>query len=86
MSIPLHHRGFEARRLKLFAGREQFHDEREPPLRIGDVVRLNSDGPLSLIVELPDSKTVTVSWREHSGLAIEADFPLACIHRDRFVG
>ena len=65
---------------------EQFHDEREPPLRIGDVVRLNSGGPLSLIVDLPGGKTVTASWRDNSGLAVEADFPIACMHRARFVG
>jgi hypothetical protein len=34
---------------------EAFHDSREPPLSIGDRVRLNSGGPPMLVVEREDN-------------------------------
>jgi hypothetical protein len=61
----------------LVARADEFQDSREPPLRIGDRVQLNSGGPISLIVEL-DTEAVTVAWN-----GAEAVFPRACVHRVR---
>jgi hypothetical protein len=52
-----------------------FHDAREPPLVIGNYVRLNSGGPLCTVVDL-DGDQVTVGWP--SG---EVTLPRGCIHR-----
>ena len=81
-------RSFEPRRLRLIASRGQFIDEREPPLRIGDIVALNSGGPLSLVVDVPNCKTVTISWltAPYAYAACEGTFPIECVHRIRLVG
>lgn len=68
---------FESRKLSLMASAADFQDSREPPLRIGDRVQLNSGGPSSLVVDL-DADTVTIGW---SGA--EAVFPRPCVHRVR---
>jgi len=59
---------------------ESFRDEREPPHRIGDIVRLNSGGPPSLILDLEDDR-VTIGWRSETGSIEEATFPEICVHR-----
>jgi hypothetical protein len=71
-------------RLKLVAYSEEFQDDREPPLRLGDVVQLNSGSPLCLIVDLPCRNTVVISWRESNGRVQEQPLPRACVHRVRF--
>jgi uncharacterized protein YodC (DUF2158 family) len=85
-SGPLSRRGFKPSRLKLVAASEEFRDDREPPFRLGDVVRLNSGGPNCLVVDLPDFKTVTVSWCDEQEIAREDTLPIECVHRVRLVG
>ena len=74
---------FSSTRLRLVAKSESFHDDREPPLRIGDVVRLNSGGPAAIIVDV--SSDVTISWRDDSRTHEHA-FPRACVHRLGVIG
>jgi uncharacterized protein YodC (DUF2158 family) len=66
--------------LILVASAESFRDQREPPFRVGDVVRLNSGGPRVVIVDF-DENTVTVSWRGENGSTFECTFPSVCVHR-----
>jgi uncharacterized protein YodC (DUF2158 family) len=68
-------------KLTLIATGESFQDRREPQLRIGDRVELNSGGPLLLVVE-DAAETLTVAWRGQLGVS-EATFPRACLHRWR---
>jgi len=75
--MPIGRAPFDPKRLSLVAHAGEFHDSREPPLRIGDRVQLNSGGPVSLVVDL-DVETVTVSWNE-----AESIFPRPCVHRVR---
>ena len=60
---------------------EDFRDAREPPLRIGDIVRLNSGSPRWLIVDLDGQGNVTVSWRADDGEIQEHTLPELCVHR-----
>lgn len=60
---PLKRRKFHVNDLRLIKSAESFSDPREPALRIGDRVQLNSGGPTSLVVDL-DAETVTLSWQE----------------------
>jgi uncharacterized protein YodC (DUF2158 family) len=72
--------------LRLVASSDEYQDDREPPLRLGDVVQLNSGGPLSLVVDIRDCNTVTIAWRDNKDLAEEAELPRLCVHRARFDG
>jgi hypothetical protein len=85
-STPLRRRAFLASHLKVVATAEQFRDDREPPLRFGYVVRLNSGGPPSLIVDLLDSRTIAISWLDEQRDTHEMTLPSACVHRIRLVG
>jgi uncharacterized protein YodC (DUF2158 family) len=75
--MPLGRAPIDPKRLSLVARAEEFQDSREPPLRIGDRVQLNSGGPSTLVVDL-DAETVTVAWQGG-----EAIFPRSCVHRVR---
>jgi hypothetical protein len=75
--MPIGRSPFDPKHLSLVARASDFQDSREPPLRIGDRVQLNSGGPVSLVVDL-DAETVTLSWNE-----AEAVFPPSCVHRAR---
>ena len=72
-------RGFSSTQLNIIASAESFYDPREPPLRIGDLVTLNSGGPVLLTVDA-DQKSVTVAWGRGKK---ECVFPRACVHRSR---
>jgi uncharacterized protein YodC (DUF2158 family) len=61
------------------ASASEFHDWREPPLRIGDVVRLNSGGPACLVVDV--GERIVLSWHDAEGATQEAVLPAACVHR-----
>jgi len=78
--MPLERTPFDPKRLSLVARADEFQDSREPPLRIGDRVQLNSGGPESLVVDL-DNGTVTIAWP--NGKSSEAVFPRICVHRLR---
>jgi hypothetical protein len=75
--MPPRRSSFDPKCLSLIARADEFQDSREPPLRIGDRVQLNSGAPVSLVVDL-DTETVTVAWNEG-----EAAFPRSCVHRVR---
>jgi hypothetical protein len=77
--MPEQHRRYHAHRLQLVAKAEQFRDSREPPLRIGDWVRLNSGGPIALVVDA--GELLTVAWRNPNGLVSESTLAPACYHR-----
>lgn len=71
---------FSASELKLIASAESFHDVREPPLSTGNFVRLNSGGPLLMVVDV-EADRITVAWRDAAGQAHECEFPRPCVHR-----
>jgi uncharacterized protein YodC (DUF2158 family) len=68
-----------ASELTMISPAESFHDAREPPLVIGNRVRLNSGGPIMLVVDINDD-AVIVAWRD-SGGSREHNFPALCVHR-----
>ena len=75
--MPPRRASFDPKRLSRIARAEEFQDSREPPLRIGDRVQLNSGGLTTLVVDF-DADNVTVAWNE-----AEAVFPRPCVHRAR---
>ena len=70
---------FRAECLSLIAKAESFQDPREPQLRMGDWVQLNSGGPRTLIVNI-EIDEITIAWRNGDKIA-ECVVPHACIHR-----
>lgn len=60
-------------------------EEREPSLRIGDVVKLNSGGPNMLVVDFSDtSPDIIVAWKCRQTKRIkEFSINKACVHRVR---
>lgn len=88
MSLP--RRGvFPAnRRLSRISGAGTFTDAREPPLEVGDIVRLNSGGINMLVVDAwPGSPLITVAFKvrgEKGAIAVrEWDVARAVVHRVR---
>ena len=65
---------FEADKLKLVKPREHFDI-----INIGDYVRLNSGGPICLIVD-KNNETITVSWKDIFDNVWEVDSPEQCFH------
>jgi uncharacterized protein YodC (DUF2158 family) len=78
--MKLKKRNFAAEELVVIAQSEEFQDIREPPLRLGDRVRLNSGGPESLVVDVGEQ--VTIAWQDGSATR-EYRLPRACLHRVR---
>ena len=72
---------FDASSLRHIAGPEEFQDAREPEVGLGDLVRLNSGGPIMLVVDV-DGDVVTTAWK-CSGLVVEHQWQRPCIHRVR---
>jgi uncharacterized protein YodC (DUF2158 family) len=72
---------FSVKDLIIVNNAEDFRDSREPPLRIGDVVRLNSGSPRWLIVDMDAAGNVTVAWRDEEGEVQEHVLPEPCVHR-----
>jgi len=66
--------------LHLVARGSTFQDSREPPLRVGDWVRLNSGGPACLVVDF-NGDEFAVSWRDRKGAGYDALFPRLCLGR-----
>lgn len=81
--MPISEKGIPAQRVVLVARAEDYADTREPPLRLGDIVRLNSGGPACLVVDLAASHQITVSYRVQNGRIAELTVPAACINRVR---
>jgi hypothetical protein len=72
-------RASRANDLILIAPVKSFHDPREPPLILGNKVRLNSGGPEMLVVEI-DEDNVTVGYNK-LGQACEYTIHAVCVHR-----
>jgi uncharacterized protein YodC (DUF2158 family) len=53
---------------------------REPPLNLGDFVRLNSGGPTMRVIDR-GTDIVIVDWADRSGNILEQSFPLTCVYR-----
>jgi uncharacterized protein YodC (DUF2158 family) len=65
--------------LILVASVDEFHHPLEPSVGIGTVVRLNSGGPLMVVVDL-NGETVVTAWGDTEGVQ-EQSFPAASVHR-----
>ena len=75
------HRGSVSQNdITLVAKAESFRDEREPPLRVGDFVQLNSGSQTMMVVDA-DVEHIVAAWRADNGEAVEAAFPRPCCHR-----
>lgn len=77
----IHRKRFDIKDLVTIQPASDFRDSREPSLRVGDVVRLNSGSPKWLLVDLDGLGNVTVAWRDESGVVQEHTLPESCIHR-----
>ena len=75
-------RAFHASDLRRVASAESFQIKGEPPLRIGDLVVLNSGGPVCLVVDVNDG-LVDVEWRRPDGSVEEMTANNVCFHRKR---
>lgn len=64
--------------MRLIARAEEFRDDREPPLRMGDLCYLNSGSPPLMVVDV--AEPLTVAWRD-GGTVQELSLPAACVHR-----
>lgn len=73
-------RRFVSRRLVVVAPAEAFRraGEREPGF--GDTVRLNSGGPVMLVVDAEPGGALTLAWEGDGGAVQEALLPSACVH------
>ena len=60
---------------------EEFRDPREPELRMGDVIQLNSGSPKMLVVDLDGDGNCTGSWFDEADIAQELILPVGCFHR-----
>jgi uncharacterized protein YodC (DUF2158 family) len=78
--MSLSRRRFNASDLALVASAEGFADTREPPLRLGNLVRLNSGGPTMVVVDIQGLAAIC-AWRARDGKTHEHSFPVACVHR-----
>jgi uncharacterized protein YodC (DUF2158 family) len=78
--MNLSQRRINARYLALIRPSESFADAREPPLRLGNLVRLNSGGPTMVVVDI-EGPTAICAWRDRDGKTHEHSFPVACVHR-----
>jgi uncharacterized protein YodC (DUF2158 family) len=78
--MSLRQRGINASDLELVGAAESFNDPREPALRMGCLVKLNSGGPAMMVVDL-EGPAAVVAWVDHSGVVCERRFPVACVHR-----
>lgn len=48
-------------------------------LRVGDVVRLNSGGPLMVVLAGPEDAYVSCAWHGTGGAPYCSDYPVACL-------
>jgi uncharacterized protein YodC (DUF2158 family) len=78
--MSLKRRAIKTRDIELVCTAESFRSPYEPPLRLGNVVRLNSGGPPMLVVDV-ECNAVIVAWRDSAGGAFERRYPTDCVHR-----
>ncbi len=79
--LMLNRRKCDPDALVLIAKAEDYANVLEPPLRLGDIVSLNSGGPQAMVVDIDSSEGTAVAWRDGEGPPQEASFPAACLHR-----
>jgi uncharacterized protein YodC (DUF2158 family) len=78
--MSLNRRSIKASDLIRVASAESFMDSREPPLGLGNFVRLNSGGPIMMVVDR-EAAFVVVAWKDVDGRTHERRFPVPCVHR-----
>lgn len=78
--MSLWRRKLNASDIELVLGAESFSDPREPSLRIGQFVCLNSGGPTMMVVD-HGAAAVIVAWQDCDGMVYERSYPCACVHR-----
>jgi uncharacterized protein YodC (DUF2158 family) len=76
----MQHQTFHASELVSIAAASSFRGDAEPTLKMGNVVRLNSGGPQSVVVDVC-GESVTVAWRDRDNAVHEATLPEPCFHR-----
>jgi uncharacterized protein YodC (DUF2158 family) len=79
--VKLNRKPIPANQLRLVAHREEFQDDREPALVMGNRVRLNSGGPQMMVVDTSESEIIA-SWSVQ-GKNYERAFPRTCVRRIR---
>lgn len=79
--MSLHEKPIPSNQLRITAHREEFYDEREPPLALGNRICLNSGGPEMLVVDISEGKVVA-AWKSDANIQ-EHVFPCFCVHRVR---
>jgi uncharacterized protein YodC (DUF2158 family) len=78
--MSLSRRSIKASDLIQVASAASFADSREPPLSLGNFVRLNSGGPTLMVVDVAGD-SITVAWQDRAGAVSEASFLRDCLHR-----
>lgn len=77
--MTLNRRKIKSTDLKLVGASESYSAPLEPPIQLGNFVRLNSGGPTMIVVD--DSEIgVVVAWMDRAGTIREHYFPDACVH------
>jgi uncharacterized protein YodC (DUF2158 family) len=78
--MSLKRRAIKTSDIEMVCTAESFRSPYEPPLRLGNVVRLNSGGPPMLVVDV-ECNAVIVAWRDGAGATFERRYPTDCVHR-----
>jgi hypothetical protein len=82
--MSIQRRGVPANRLNKLASASRFNDKREPPLRLGDLVRLNSGGIIMQVVDaIPGDPMIVVGFRLKNGSVMEWAIVREAVHRVR---
>lgn len=76
----LYHSRFPTNSLRLLKSVERFQHPGGLPLKQGDFIRLNSGGPIMMVVDRGQNG-ITGAWRERNGRAQESFSPRAAVHR-----
>lgn len=79
--MSLWRREIKASDIELVQTAETFRDSREPAMRIGDFVKLNSGGPVMMVVDRPDERVALVAWKDRAAQVHERSFAVPCVHR-----
>ena len=78
--MNINRKSFKPDDLSLVALASEFQDDRQPALRIGDIVRLNSGSAAVMVVDF-EGDSVVVAYREKQGQVEEVTLPRPCVHR-----
>jgi uncharacterized protein YodC (DUF2158 family) len=80
MEAQMMRRQFRANDLAKMADAGNFQHQSEVPLRIGDIIALNSGGPRMMVVD-HDNSQVVAAWVGDDGSALEGTFQRVTVHR-----